>query len=460
MKRSFKLGAMAVAYAAGVMVSAGAANFTSSADRLHEVGLFQGTGMTASGAPQYDLDRAPTRAEAAVMLVRLLGKEADAKTLTYTAPFTDLEGWEAPYVQYLYDNKLTTGATATTFEPKAKCSAQMYTTFLLRSLGYSDAQNGDFAYTGALDFAADHVGLIDESFCDTNNFLRDNVAAMSLEALATPVKATDITLLDKLIADGAIDQIKAAPLSQFIDLAESYNKTVSTPITRAEQDVTARMTMKASGMEITTDSVMNTKAYVDPDKLKDAQMEITGTTTTKVTGSEPVVSNIKACYTGGVYYMDMGDGVKVKMTLDLDELTAQLHSFGVSDAGVLPLCYIKNIKQSGSDLTVTYDGSALNSTINKILTSYAGSLPEGSANTKVEFKDTAITMTVRNGQLAEVAVKGTVKITAEGETVSASMDVKSVVKATGSAVKISIPSDLSSYIDMVEYLKQIHPEGE
>ena len=131
MKRCFKLGAMAVACAAGVMVSAGAANFTSSADRLHEVGLFQGTGTTASGAPQYDLDRAPTRAEAAVMLVRLLGKEADAKALTYTAPFTDLEGWEAPYVQYLYDNKLTTGATATTFEPKAKCSAQMYTTFLI-----------------------------------------------------------------------------------------------------------------------------------------------------------------------------------------------------------------------------------------------------------------------------------------------------------------------------------------
>lgn len=76
MKRCFKLGAMAVACAAGVMVSAGAANFTSSADRLHEVGLFQGTGTTASGAPQYDLDRAPTRAEAAVMLVRLLGKEA------------------------------------------------------------------------------------------------------------------------------------------------------------------------------------------------------------------------------------------------------------------------------------------------------------------------------------------------------------------------------------------------
>lgn len=459
MKRSFKLGAMAVACAAGVMVSAGAANFTSSADRLHEVGLFQGTGTTTSGAPQYDLDRAPTRAEAAVMLVRLLGKEADAKSLTYTAPFTDLEGWEAPYVQYLYDNKLTTGATATTFEPKAKCSAQMYTTFLLRSLGYSDAQGGDFTYTGALDFAENTVGLIDESFCDTTNFLRDNVAAMSLEALATPVKATDITLLDKLIADGAIDKTKAAPLSEFIDLAESYNKAVSTPITRAEQDVTTHMTMKATDIDITADSVMNTKAYADPDKLKDAQMEITGTTTTKVAGYDPVVTDTKAYYTGGVYYMDMSDGAKVKMDMDLDELTAQLHDFGVSDASVLPLCYIEDIKQSGSDLTVTYDGSALNSMIDEVLAAFAG-LPEEAANAKVELKDTAITMTVKNGQLAEVAVKGTLNVTVEGETVSATMDVKSVVKATGSAVKVNIPSDLSDYIDMADYLEQIHPDNE
>ncbi len=393
------------------------------------------------------------------MLVRLLGKEADAKALTYTAPFTDLEGWEAPYVQYLYDNKLTTGATATTFEPKAKCSAQMYTTFLLRSLGYSDAQGGDFTYTGALDFAENTVGLIDESFCDTTNFLRDNVAAMSLEALATPVKATDITLLDKLIADGAIDKTKAAPLSEFIDLAESYNKAVSTPITRAEQDITTHMTMKAADLDITADSVMNTKSYADPDKLKDAQMEITGTTTTKVAGYDPVVTDTKAYYTGGVYYMDMGDGAKVKMDMNLDELTAQLHDFGVSDASVLPLCYIENIKQSGSDLTVTYDGTALNSMIDEVLATFAG-LPEGAANAKVELKDTAITMTVKNGQLAEVAVKGTVTITVEGETISAAMDVNSVVKATGSAVKVNIPSDLSDYVDMADYLEQIHPDDE
>ena len=72
-----------------------AADFTPCADTLHSLGLFEGTG---SG---YALDRAPTRAEAAVMLVRLLGQEDAARKLTYTAPFTDLAAWEQPYIQYL-----------------------------------------------------------------------------------------------------------------------------------------------------------------------------------------------------------------------------------------------------------------------------------------------------------------------------------------------------------------------
>ena len=86
------LRAVCVGAAAAAMLTASAfaANYTNCADSLHEMGLFQGT---QNG---YDLDRTPTRAEAAVMLVRLLGKEAEAKTLTYTAPFTDLKGWEKP----------------------------------------------------------------------------------------------------------------------------------------------------------------------------------------------------------------------------------------------------------------------------------------------------------------------------------------------------------------------------
>ena len=49
------------------------------ADALHTLGLFNGTGSNADGTPIYDLDRTPTRHEAVTMLVRLLGKESDAK---------------------------------------------------------------------------------------------------------------------------------------------------------------------------------------------------------------------------------------------------------------------------------------------------------------------------------------------------------------------------------------------
>ena len=78
------------------------------------------------------------------MLVRLLGQEDAARKLTYTAPFTDLAAWEQPYIQYLYDNGLTQGTSATSWSPEDMCDARMYAAFLLRSLGYSDTRRGGF----------------------------------------------------------------------------------------------------------------------------------------------------------------------------------------------------------------------------------------------------------------------------------------------------------------------------
>ena len=197
MKTKLRIVLASVLVAAGLAVTAGAASYDNCADQLKDLGLFQGT------EDGYELDRAPTRGEAATMLVRLLGKEAEAKELTYEAPFTDLDDWQKPYVQYLYDNKLTNGATETTFEPEEACSAQMYTTFLLRALGYSDAAEGDFTYDAAIDFG-ETIGLVDYANCNESAFLRDHVAAMSLTALNTDVKGeTETKLLEKLVADGA-----------------------------------------------------------------------------------------------------------------------------------------------------------------------------------------------------------------------------------------------------------------
>lgn len=206
------LRAVCVGAAAAAMLTASAfaANYTNCADSLHEMGLFQGT---QNG---YDLDRTPTRAEAAVILVRLLGKEAEAKTLTYTAPFTDLKGWEKPYVQYLYSNGLANGTNRTTFNPTGKCTAQMYAVFLLRALGYSDT--ADFSYANAIETAREQ-GIYDTGIINVQNFLRDDAAAASYTVLSVSPKNSEGTLLDQLVSENAITEADA---KRYQSLFSSY----------------------------------------------------------------------------------------------------------------------------------------------------------------------------------------------------------------------------------------------
>ena len=211
------LRAVCVGAAAAAMLTASAfaANYTNCADSLHEMGLFQGT---QNG---YDLDRTPTRAEAAVMLVRLLGKEAEAKTLTYTAPFTDLKGWEKPYVQYLYNNGLANGTSRTTFNPTGKCTAQMYAVFLLRALGYSDT--ADFSYANAIETAREQ-GIYDIGIINVQNFLRDDAAAASYTALSVSPKNSEGTLLDQLVSGNAITEADAKSYQNLFSTYAQYRE--------------------------------------------------------------------------------------------------------------------------------------------------------------------------------------------------------------------------------------------
>lgn len=106
-----------------------------SANALYELGLFQGTGKTANGKPIYSLDAAPTRAQAVTMLVRLLGKEAEAKAGTWTVPFSDLADWARPYVGYAYANGLTNGLSAERFGQRRQGNSQPVPDLIMRALG-------------------------------------------------------------------------------------------------------------------------------------------------------------------------------------------------------------------------------------------------------------------------------------------------------------------------------------
>ena len=92
MKQWMRRATAGVLAAAALTGMAGAANFTHCADALKNMGLLVGT---QNG---YELDRTPTRAEAAIMLVRLLGEEDAAMVGNYDVPFTDVPDWAAPYI--------------------------------------------------------------------------------------------------------------------------------------------------------------------------------------------------------------------------------------------------------------------------------------------------------------------------------------------------------------------------
>ena len=165
------------------------------AESLHALGLFNGTGTNEDGTPNYDLDREPSRAEAVTMLVRLLGKEEEAKNGTWTTPFTDVADWAKPYVGYAYTNGLTSGTSATTFGGTATVTASQYLTFILRALGYQSGT--DFQWDKAWELS-DKIGLTDERYVSNEQFFsRGDVANISYTALTTATKGSNTPLYVK-----------------------------------------------------------------------------------------------------------------------------------------------------------------------------------------------------------------------------------------------------------------------
>lgn len=172
------------------------------ADRLNSLNIFAGTNKG------YELDRKPTRLEGLVMLIRLLGVEADAQRMQNDpTPFTDVPQWGAGYVNYAYEHQLANGVSATRFGSNDPMSAIQYVTLVLRALGYSDSK-GDFSYAESLD-KAKSIGLIDAATSQElakQPFLRGHIALLSFEALKQQLNRQELTLAGKLVADGVFTE--------------------------------------------------------------------------------------------------------------------------------------------------------------------------------------------------------------------------------------------------------------
>lgn len=201
------------------------------ANCLNALGLFDGTGTTAEGKPIYELDRAPSRHEAVTMLVRLLGKETEAKNGTWDTPFTDVAEWAKPYVGYAYANGLTSGTGDTTFGGNATVTASQYLTFVLRALGYDSDQ--DFRWDKAWELS-DQIGLTDGRYINAKTFLRGDVTIVSRSAMDVKQKDSEWTLAEKLIAEDVFtaDEFEQATRPPEI-LKEPTEKPVEVEVTFA-----------------------------------------------------------------------------------------------------------------------------------------------------------------------------------------------------------------------------------
>ncbi len=169
------------------------------AENLKALNIFRGVSET-----EFALGRAPTRIEAIVMLIRLLGKESPALETGKTHPFTDVPAWADGYVGFAYENGLTKGVSATKFGTE-DANINMYLTFVLRALGYSDSL-GDFSYENPFELAQ-YTGILPGK-ADKENFLRADVVLISHASLGAYLKGQSTTLAEKLIAEGVFTREK------------------------------------------------------------------------------------------------------------------------------------------------------------------------------------------------------------------------------------------------------------
>lgn len=172
--------------------------YESAAYRLRELGLFRGVSET-----NFDLERAPSRLEALVMLIRVLGREQEALEGTWQHPFTDVPAWADSYVGFAYENGLTNGISATTFGTQA-ANAQAYLTFMLRALGYSDKEGKDFTWNDPFTLAH-QAGILPETV-DVDTFWRADAALISYAALPVCLNGSTQTLAEKLIDAGCFSE--------------------------------------------------------------------------------------------------------------------------------------------------------------------------------------------------------------------------------------------------------------
>ena len=437
MKRFLTLLFTCALLCAALCVTAGASDYDSVAQELAGIGMFRGT---ASG---FELDRAPKRSEAAIMLVRLYGAEEEANAQyaagEITHPFTDVSDFTAPYVAWLYTKGITNGTSATTFSSQNPCTKQNYLVFLLRALGYQDG--ADFTYADAEEFA-ESCGFYEPSYFE-GEFLRDDLAALTEQALAADVKGGGQTLLAALIADGAIDAAAAKPLSDKIDAYRVLSEASAAAANQSAMDIDLGVESRVSAEGESMLTRMNYQIKV-----------ITGGKTPRVamtveTLTDEASSKISLWYKDGWAYYEIeseSGTLRYKTEGELtDEEALELVNNPGAEMSEIAMVRSLSAEKSGSDTvyTAVYGMTGLNSMLSELL----GELVEDDEG-ELRIADVTTDYTLNaKGELKalDMLLPLVIHLPLESEEGSSIVDVTGIfnftetINAVGSDVKITYP---------------------
>ncbi|MCL2030647.1 MAG: S-layer homology domain-containing protein [Oscillospiraceae bacterium] len=175
----------------------------SRAEALRAMGLVAGTG--SGFAPE----RLMTRSEGVILMLNLFGEQARAAAHASPSPFSDVNGtWAERGIAYAHSRGYVSGASPTAFLPNNLFSADMFFTLILTALGYEGPR--DFQWNNALDFAA-QIGVVPRDFVAParDHWNRDRMFYAAYHILGARYKDTNVTVLDRLIADGVVDRAAA-----------------------------------------------------------------------------------------------------------------------------------------------------------------------------------------------------------------------------------------------------------
>ena len=259
-------------------------------------------------------------------------------------------------------------------------------------------------------------------------------------------------LLDKLVADGAVDSAKAKTYQDKFDLYDEYAQLVekNAEITNMEANVKMTMDMKMNNVSVMNmDMDSKIAAIMNLEQMDKSKFSVVGNTKMTIskilTGTESdTVTDTKmnAYYTDGVYYIDTA-GQKIKMPMSFDEIFESLDIKALSKKE--PISSIDTLsKQADGTYNVSYSAGYINSTVNNLFAQMGITTDD----IQMSIDKVDMTITPQNGMIKGMTADMVYTMKVEGQTVV--LDIKAVydILKTGSSVGVELPADLNTYVDI------------